>query len=500
VEGLDPEDFAITVDGRDVPVEYFTEVLGGRSIAAGAASGTVPALAPGALVGTSYLVFIDDFYAISRDRNRVLNSLIEQLPLLGTDDRMAVVAFTGKKLEMLSSWSQSTDALARVFEQAKKRKAGGLQRIAEQRNFRATRALIAQNDPTRGGGLGLVPELDLDEEDEALRIADQMKSIVLAASSALRGFANPPCRKVMLLLSGGWPFNPAQWVVREPFRVAYSTRIPDGSELYQPLIDTANRLSYTLYTADLPLFGQSSTRIDASSAINPIAGGALEFERERELELTLTELASQTGGKALINSNATAAFERMVEDTRSYYWLGFTPSWQGDDQGHKIEVIVRRPGLSVRSRGSFSDLSRSTEVSMMVESSLLFGNTAGVEGLPTEFGTPARAGRGKVKVPFRIAIPVHEITFLPTAGGHIASLELRVAVIDDRGNRAEIPVIPLQLRADDTPESEGYAVYASYLRMRKRPHRLVFSLYDTASGKILSSRLDYDPAAIAQKR
>ena len=33
-------------------------------------------------------------------------------------------------------------------------------------------------------------------------------------------------------------------------------------------------------------------------------------------------------------------------------------------------------------------------------------------------------------------------------------------------------------------------------RVVEPPHRLVFSLYDSLSGKILSSRLDYDPTAL----
>lgn len=500
VHDLAPEDFAITIDGQDVPVEFFTEVLGGRSIAPGASSGTVPALAPGEPVGTSFLVFIDDFYAIRRDRNRVLDHVIEQLPRLGPQDRMAVVAFDGKSLEMLSSWSQTPATLARVLTAAKERDSGGLQRIAEQRNFRVTRSLVGNNDPIRRGALGVVPELALDEEDEALRITDHMKRIVLAASSALRGFANPPGRKVMMLLSGGWPYNPAQWVVDEPFRTAYSTRIPSGQEIYRQLVDTANRLSYTLYTADLPLFAQSTSLLDTSAASGPATGTSLEFERERELELTLGELARQTGGRAMINSNANTLFERVLDDTRSYYWLGFTPTWQGDDQGHDIDIIVRRPGLDVRFRRSFSDLSRSTEVSMMVESTLLFGSTAGVEGLPAELGEPSAAGIGKVMVPFRVGIPVHEVTFLPTAEGYSAALELRIAVVDSRGSRAEIPVIPLELRVKDEPEGEAFTVYESALKMRKRPHRLVFSLYDSVSGKIISSLLDYDPTPVKKAR
>src|SRR5688572_16736038 len=67
VSGLAPSDFVLKVDGKPVPVEYFSEVRGGQAIAPGAAASGetlpgLPTLAPGSAVGTSYLVFIDDFF------------------------------------------------------------------------------------------------------------------------------------------------------------------------------------------------------------------------------------------------------------------------------------------------------------------------------------------------------------------------------------------------------------------------------------------------------
>ncbi len=63
----------------------------------------MPALAPGAAVGTSYLVFIDDFFTRPPDRDRVIDGLIEQLPNLTPQDRMAIVAYDGKKVDMLTT-------------------------------------------------------------------------------------------------------------------------------------------------------------------------------------------------------------------------------------------------------------------------------------------------------------------------------------------------------------------------------------------------------------
>ena len=126
VTGLQAADFALKVDGEEVPIQYFTEVRGGDAIEGPADEPVipdVPQLAPGSPVGTSYLVFIDDFYPLPRDRNEVIEKISADLGRLRPEDRMAVVAYDGLRLEMLSSWSQSSAELERVFRKAMARPA-----------------------------------------------------------------------------------------------------------------------------------------------------------------------------------------------------------------------------------------------------------------------------------------------------------------------------------------------------------------------------------------
>ena len=117
IRGLSADQFQLLVDGEEVPIEYFSEVLGGRVVAPPDGTESVPGLRevlPGERVGTSYLVFIDNFFALPTDRNRVLRAFEESL-FLGPEDRMAIVSFDGRELEMLSTWSQSDVELRRVI-------------------------------------------------------------------------------------------------------------------------------------------------------------------------------------------------------------------------------------------------------------------------------------------------------------------------------------------------------------------------------------------------
>jgi VWFA-related protein len=496
VSGLAPSDFALKVDGKTVPIEYFSEVRGGQAIAPGAAAAAgealpgLPTLAPGSTVGTSYLVFIDDYFSIQPRRNEVLRSLKEQLTRLRPEDRMAIVAFGGRSLDMLSTWSNSERVLSRALDEAMLRSSGGVQRLAERRNFDTTQRL--------GNSVGIAPsprsnisrQLSIDERGYAEHLASQVERAVTAAVSTLRGFASPPGRKVMLLLSGGWPYSPADFAINDPNRVLVSTReVVRGEDLYQPLTDTANLLGYTIYAVDIPgveVQGPDAGEADPGSAV----GVNL---REHEVHQSLQYVAEGTGGRALLNSLRDEALSTAEADTRSYYWLGFTPGWQKNDRRHDVKVEVTRPGLRVRSRDSFIDLSRKTEVTMLVESAMLFGSPPDAKPMPMQVGAPVRDGRREMVVPITLAIPVSGITVVPLDGKHIAELELRVAAVDDNGDRSDVPVVPLRMSLDQPPPAEAYLRYDTKIRLRRIEQHLIVAIFDPLGGHILTAEADVKP-------
>ncbi|HEX4961531.1 MAG TPA: VWA domain-containing protein [Thermoanaerobaculia bacterium] len=489
--GFTPEDFRLKVDGKVVPIEYFNEVRGGSAIALADSTPSVkglPSLAPGSPVGTSYLVFVDDFFSLGPRRNDVLRSLKDQLSRLGPDDRMAIVAFDGRNVEMLTSWSNSVRQLGQAIEKAIGEPAQGLARVAELRSFESTRRLIGGSAFEPGPRAAFAQRLSIEELEYADRLAAQTERVVSAATSTLRGFASPPGRKVMLLLAGGWPFSPADYVVNNPNRPILDRDIPRGDEIFRPLADTANRLGYTIYPMDVP--GVEASVADASLAGPSPSGINI---REQEHEASLEWVAQQTGGRPLLNALANDALNNVEADTRSYYWLGFTPTWQGNDKRHKVEVEVTHPGFKVRSREDFLDLSRKAEVSMQVESAMVFGNAPDSAPLPVKLGAATASGRREMEVPFALAIPVEAITFVPINGKYTAEIELRVAAVDSGGARAPVPVIPITLTTGAEPKAGTAVKYESKLRLRRLPHHLTLAIFDPQSGKILTAQTDVVP-------
>jgi VWFA-related protein len=491
VTGLGADDFELVVDGAPTPIGYFTEVRDGVAVAGADAARAVPALAAGQPVGTHYLVFIDEYFSITRDRDRVLDALAEEVEALGPTDRMAVVRYDGDELEMLTTWTRDRAALADALRRARGRKSLGLQRVSEIQQFRAGPRL----DPRAFPGLSAIAsDLTVEERYWVQRLIDQERRVVTAAVSTLRGFATPPGRKVFLLLSGGWPFDAIEYVLDDPIRTTFDSLVDRGVDTFTPLIDTANLLGYTIYGIDVP--GLQTDAISAEASFDEARVSGLtsrSFLRETNVQHTLQYVSAETGGEALLNSARLDPLERAIADTRSYYWLGFSPDRQGDDRRHSIEVRVKRPGLEARTRESFFDFSREREVTLAVESALRFGAPPSVQPLLVQVGRGERAGMRRMVVPVSVAMPTDALTFLPGPEGFVVQIELRVAVLDEDGATADTPVVPLTFQLAEIPEPGTLLRYDTQLKLRRKAHDLVVAVYDLPSGTILSSTLEVSP-------
>ena len=365
IRGLQANDFELQVDGDPVPIDYFTEIDDGRALAASDKGvGNVPSVTADEPVGTNYLIFIDDLLAIKQRRNRVLKHLERDLVGLGPADRVAVVAYDGSGLTRIADWTGSRDEIERALLRARQRKARGL-----------------MNTFGMGDTHGLT------------------RRSVMAAAGTLRSFANAPGRKVMLMLIEGWGAGYDSWNAQSSFLAATTGVRLD--RLYAPLVHAANLVGYSLYPIDLPGL---RPRVYASFGTQPLGMAAMARmppamaagnSPERSFHDLLRFLADETGGLPMINSFSNKALAETREDTRSYYWLGFEPPRNEDDRLHDIEVrVAGRRDLRVRTRENYLDMSKGTEVTMLVEGALLFGGSPGAEALKCSSVRPGRRVSG----------------------------------------------------------------------------------------------------------
>jgi VWFA-related protein len=425
---------------------------------------------------------------------------------------MAIVAYNGGRLTMLSNWSGSPADLGRAFEQAMTRRARGSVRRAERTSADADEAFAALAASADGDSLPEIaraPGLSALQRLYASDLMRQVKGDVQAAVSAMRAFAAPRGRKVMLLLSGGWPFSIQSYVGRGGDRP--TKELPEGEEVFRPLANTANLLGYTLYPVDVP--GVQAGAVDITDAAPPgpaapaparkgglvaASPGDLQVPvdvgngnvAEGEVEGSLKYLAQETGGKALLNSNRGLALAVARDDTRSFYWLGFSPAWQHDDKRHEIRLEARRSGLTVRTRSGFLDLSRKAEVSMAVESALLLGSPPGALRMPLTVGEVVRSKQGELEIPVTLSLPVDLMTVVPDGKRFTARLELRFAASDASGDTADVPIVPVTLTSDHQPAPGKLVKYETKVKLRGKADHMVVAAYDPLSGKIATAETD----------
>ena len=246
VTGLGRDDFRVFVDGAERPIDFWSEVRDGETQSS--ERRTLDPAEADALESeahsTSYLVFIDDSFVHARDRNLVLEKLANDLEGLSPRDRVAVVAFDGRELTLLSAWTSSTRVVGGALRDARARPSGGNRRERDRR----------LNQANHRGTAG--SELSGLQHRYARLLGNEVERSVMAAVASLRTFSSPPGRKVMLLLAGAWPLSPAEFAAAggampEALEEAYANGVLGYEELYGPLIDTANLLGYTLYPVDV---------------------------------------------------------------------------------------------------------------------------------------------------------------------------------------------------------------------------------------------------------
>ena len=88
-----------------------------------------------------------------------------------------------------------------------------------------------------------------------------------------------------------------------------------------------------------------------------------------------------------------------------------------------------------------------------------------------------------------------KVLLLPAAGGFEANLELRIAVLDEKGARSEIPVIPVKLSGKNKPPEGAFAWYDTTLVLRDIEQQLAVVLYDVAGESMLSTSVNVDPGS-----
>ena len=279
--GLKAEDFRLLVDGKEVPVEYFSEIVEGAAAAAGGPRGRSPPRSGrgkrwgGATGLDRRLLFHREHPRRAADPHRARPGGPE------TERRDGGPRLRRRGDRRALPLEPDRAVVATALSGAKKRPAHGHQFLAQHRSKEGDNETAIEgaiNAGLEGNEIAeLVATLNSRVSPE---VRGRLGKTAQAAAAALRGFEAPPGRKVLMFLTAGWAMS-------------------EAPHLYGPMIDAANRVGYTVYP------------VDAASS-------------DAQGMKVLDVIATQTGGK--VASTAKMDVMRQVAaDTSSYYWLGASP-------------------------------------------------------------------------------------------------------------------------------------------------------------------------------
>jgi VWFA-related protein len=285
--------------------------------------------------GRIYLIVLDDLHTDPTRAPRVklaLHRFIEQN--FGVND-LAAVVYTGGRSNDSQDFTNSPRLLLDSIDKftGRKLRSATLERI--------------ESAVTSPGG-GLAPGDDPFEQERAFQARNVMETVRKLAEfmAGVRGR-----RKAMLFISEGVDYD-----INQVMGVQGSTA---SSVLLdtQDAIAAATRGNVAIYSIDpRGLATGTEGLVETSSTFEDQGVGEVSMRNELRLSQdSLRVLAENTGGFAAVNRNdLNSAFDRIVRENSTYYVLGYySTNEKRDGRYRKLQVRVKRPGLTVRSRNGY---------------------------------------------------------------------------------------------------------------------------------------------------
>lgn len=381
VTGLRPQDFELHIDGKPRPISFFELVSTGSAneesqLAAARNLRSVKdidAPVPANLDrGRVIFFYVDDLHL---SPNNLVSARKVLLKYVDEDMRQndeAGIASTSGQIGFLQQLTDNKTVLHAAIERLKARpySVGDPERpamteyqaLAIERNNRDVIDFfvdeIMKDLPTMStiAAPGGLPRGRAEQHvrDRAHTILQQAATIasqsLFGLDSLVRSTAALPGRKLLFFLSDGFFLDDLNSVNREQVRHVTSLAAHNSVVIYS--IDTRGLVA-TLTDAS------TDTPSDPSGRLQRIAGRELVESQD-----AMNALASDTGGRAIFNTNALdAGVNYALNETSNYYLLAWRPeSIDGKtERFHHLEVnVVGRPDLTVRVRKGFFDFERST--------------------------------------------------------------------------------------------------------------------------------------------
>lgn len=489
ITGLTKDDFELYEDKRPVQITNFFEVRGGARVGAPSEPERIEPLPteiqmPGVFQAREVpeeerlhlVVYVDNFNIRPINRNRILGDLRRFLiEKLKPEDRVMVVSYD-RSLHVRQGFTSDMRLAAKATMD--------LEMIT---GYAVTR------DSERRRALDLIEEAQSSFEAQtvARSYAQSVENDLTFTLRSLReivdSLAGLPGRKMILYVSDGIPWVAGQDVylaIDHKFTNESTTVLEslnyDFSRKYQQLVDAANGSGVSFYTLDAQ--GLQVTSSVSAEERGRQVGFFADTNRQQNLQVSLRFMAAETGGKAILNTNAVFdALEQVGEDFTHYYSLGYQPAHFGDGRYYRLDVKVKDDKrLQIRHREGYRDLSTDKRMNDGTYAALYYNYQNNPLDVELEFDRSERRDDGFYLVPIQVRVPLGRLALLPREQTYEGRIRVWVGAMDDRGTSPiqQVPV-PISIPADEIERArEQFYVYTITLLMRSGEQKVAVGVRD----------------------
>lgn len=495
VTDLKKNDFTVRIGGKPVPIDYFALINDGSIHAPDLATApperilsTYKQAEETAYVPRNFLIYVDLGYLPPGLRNRALNAIRDLTTRLGPNDAIRVVVFD-RSPRVLVDWTTSKELVMAELEGIE-REGVGMSRLHTQEQ---TIALI---NGYGGGRRNFNSRMQLAQQ-YGQEVGAEIETMIDSIDRELVTLTPLNGKRAFLFVSGGFEYQPgyvmAQYATGNylPSMMNIDTRQVPAR--LNAMIQRANDVQVTFYTVDATGLTAEGTPASEGSATTNIFAieqrPNLRFAAQQDRQNGLTQMAVETGGLALLNTNDfQQGLSRIYRQVSTYYTLGVTLSKLGITGYQKVDVSVNRPGLTVRSRKGWSPMSETQTIETRALATM--STDLSYNAIPAKVETaPATPDKKYFLLPVTVLVPADSLTFVPQGEKETARAEFYIGSVDEKGNTSPVnrQETTFEIPAGK-PKAGTFVRYAAQLQTKKGNYRIVVNVRDTQSGKMGTAR------------
>jgi VWFA-related protein len=484
VTDLKREDFTVKIGGKPMPIDYFAQVADGTihspDLATASPDQVLAAYTKGgeAIVPRNFLIYIDLGFISPGIRNRSLNAISDFVTRLGPNDATRIVLFD-RSPKLLQDWTTSKESAMSVISKIE-REHPGMSRLQTQRQ---TMALIDSTPRRRRGAYVQQYAAEVSQEIQTMLTSMQNELVTLTPLAGKKSF---------LFVTGGFEYQPG-WVMAQYATgsvAAPGLNFVDVRQVPQrvgTLTQGANSDEITFYTIDAT--GLTGEGVGAANDDPLSSRPGIGFQARQDRQNGLQELAYETGGRALLNTNDfQRGLGQVYEAVSTYYTVGVNLSNLPVGRYEKVEVEVSRPGVTVRSRRGFAAKPETVLVEQRARATL--ETDLSYTAIPASIRTaPPTPDKKNYRLPITVTVPASSLTFVPNGDKSTARAAFYIGSIDDKGRTSDITrqETTFEVPTDKASGAEPLT-YAADLQTKKGNYRIVVNVRDLATGKMGTAR------------